>query len=120
MDFSQDYIPGVFDKLDAQIFGKILPPYMLEKNVPAPYSNNGDVNSVGMNPATYNLSGGRLMAPRSPLSNIVSGTVNLDDFDFYSFGGDGQAGAGNGSGGGNGNSVDLEYLDPFNSRNDQN
>lgn len=27
-----NYIPGVFDKLDAQIFGKILPPYMAEKN----------------------------------------------------------------------------------------
>ncbi|ODV79413.1 uncharacterized protein CANTADRAFT_50927 [Suhomyces tanzawaensis NRRL Y-17324] len=27
-----DYLPGVFDKLDAQIFGRILPPYMLEKN----------------------------------------------------------------------------------------
>lgn len=27
-----DYVPGVFDALDAQIFGRILPPYMLEKN----------------------------------------------------------------------------------------
>lgn len=26
------YIPGVIDKLDAQIFGRILPPYMLEKS----------------------------------------------------------------------------------------
>ena len=30
-NLTSDYMPGVFDKLDAQIFGKILPPYMLEK-----------------------------------------------------------------------------------------
>ncbi|EGW34366.1 uncharacterized protein SPAPADRAFT_49410 [Spathaspora passalidarum NRRL Y-27907] len=33
-----DYLPGVFDKLDTQIFGKILPPYMLESN--ANYEQN--------------------------------------------------------------------------------
>ncbi|MCP8716527.1 MAG: hypothetical protein M5E90_03815, partial [Asgard group archaeon] len=31
-NLTSDYMPGLFDKLDAQIFGKILPPYMLEKN----------------------------------------------------------------------------------------
>lgn len=31
---SDPYKPGVFDQLDAQIFGRILPPYMLEKNAP--------------------------------------------------------------------------------------
>ncbi|KAI5950929.1 ASG1 [Candida jiufengensis] len=31
-ELTADYMPGVFDKLDAQIFGKILPPYMLESN----------------------------------------------------------------------------------------
>ena len=30
-NLTSDYMPGLFDKLDAQIFGKILPPYMLEK-----------------------------------------------------------------------------------------
>lgn len=31
-DADVDYLPGVIDKLDAQIFGRILPPYMLEKS----------------------------------------------------------------------------------------
>ncbi|KAI5966841.1 ASG1 [Candida pseudojiufengensis] len=31
-DLTANYMPGVFDKLDAQIFGKILPPYMLKNN----------------------------------------------------------------------------------------
>lgn len=32
LDGNAGYKPGVFDQLDAQIFGRILPPYMLEQN----------------------------------------------------------------------------------------
>ncbi|KAM9918116.1 hypothetical protein OXX80_013057 [Metschnikowia pulcherrima] len=28
-----DYVPGVIDALDTQIFGRLLPPYMLEENI---------------------------------------------------------------------------------------
>ncbi|CAK9436315.1 uncharacterized protein LODBEIA_P08730 [Lodderomyces beijingensis] len=31
-DLTDNYMPGVFDKLDSQIFGKILPPYMTKNN----------------------------------------------------------------------------------------
>lgn len=31
---SSIYLPGAIDKLDTQIFGRILPPYMLQKNAP--------------------------------------------------------------------------------------
>lgn len=32
LDSPLNYVPGVIDKLDTQIFGRILPPYMLEQN----------------------------------------------------------------------------------------
>lgn len=39
-----DYMPGVIDTLDAQIFGRILPPYMLEKNVNQATNSNNNSN----------------------------------------------------------------------------
>lgn len=43
---SGEYLPGVIDQLDAQIFGRILPPYMLEKNAKQVNTNtsNNDFN----------------------------------------------------------------------------
>ncbi|KAG7195345.1 uncharacterized protein KQ657_003873 [Scheffersomyces spartinae] len=48
---NENYLPGVFDKLDAQIFGKILPPYMLEVNSHAnALSDTPNLNSLnGLN-----------------------------------------------------------------------
>lgn len=120
MDFSQDYIPGVFDKLDAQIFGRILPPYMLERNAAAAASAlAGAPNPNDSTQAARSFSHPqRTMPPHSPLSKIIGGSVSMDDFDFYNF--DEAQGAGvMGNGDGNNNGVgDLEYLDPFSSVNE--
>lgn len=41
------YKPGVFDQLDAQIFGRILPPYMLEKNAQLIQPQDGNLGDFG-------------------------------------------------------------------------
>lgn len=48
---ASSYLPGVIDKLDAQIFGRILPPYMLQENVPGGESlnTNGQTTGAGAN-----------------------------------------------------------------------
>ncbi|KAL6454637.1 ASG1 Activator of stress genes protein 1 [Candida maltosa Xu316] len=85
-NLTSDYMPGVFDKLDAQIFGKILPPYMLEKN--DALKNSGNV----------------LPESNWPVGSTEDG-LNLEDL-F------GTLTNSNGNGGGN-SANGLEYLDPF-------
>lgn len=61
---SGEYLPGVIDKLDAQIFGRILPPYMLEKN--AKQANTNISNN------DFNLDNVDNFEPQ----------INVDNFDF--------------------------------------
>lgn len=47
-----DYVPGVIDAVDAQIYGRLLPPYMLERNTRL--AGNLD-NQIGNNPIRQEL-----------------------------------------------------------------
>ncbi|CUM65480.1 uncharacterized protein PRCAT00003124001 [Priceomyces carsonii] len=49
---AETYVPGVMDKLDTQIFGRILPPYMLEENVKRFTGNNNDSQAQMVTPET--------------------------------------------------------------------
>ncbi|KAK6199206.1 transcriptional regulator [Scheffersomyces amazonensis] len=100
-DFKSNYMPGPFDKLDAQIFGRILPPYMLEKNAERSSSTSGggggvtttqvSDSNVSTNPPQIP---GPLGEPAGQLSNL-----NLDSFDFSSLG----------------DPNNLDFLDPYSS-----
>lgn len=90
-----DYVPGVFDKLDAQIFGKILPPYMLEKNAQRSHDKSEQERIPALAKAA--LSQYQAQVP-SLLNDQAFGLVNLDDFDFSLLG----------------DPNNLDYLDPFN------
>ncbi|KAL7664516.1 Zn(2)-C6 fungal-type domain-containing protein [[Candida] zeylanoides] len=72
--FADDYMPGVIDKLDAQIFGRILPPYMLEKNAKYAEAVNGLANdsaSTALNDFQANLvSGDNEVVGRAPPTEI--------------------------------------------------
>lgn len=111
--YQNQYVPGVFDKLDAQIFGKILPPYMLEKNYsvlksqinsPKNELENFNANSavtLDANDINHKINNNQTNEQHhlaNPLDNI-----KMDDFDLLAFG-----------------DQDLEYLDPFNSTLDMN
>lgn len=121
-DFLNSYVPGVFDKLDAQIFGKILPPYMLEKNYQiqrALLQRNTPTDTRANSPAAqgqFNAQAGQDGATRpatndAPASSgerfgLISNlsvdlnelpNVKMEDLDFMSFG-----------------DANLDYLDPFN------
>ncbi|RLV90094.1 Activator of stress protein [Spathaspora sp. JA1] len=120
---SADYMPGVFDKLDTQIFGKILPPYMLESNVnyeqthqqplqpislPPPQMTAPEQQLPGQGPMQSLLDpNGSPALPMIPQNGVLDipgrSTLNLDDFDFYSLN--------------NGDTTNLQYLDPFNPMN---
>ncbi|KAK6456543.1 transcriptional regulator [Scheffersomyces xylosifermentans] len=99
-----DYMPGVFDKLDAQIFGRILPPYMLEKNAQRSAVHqypNDPTRPVKDKDKDISLRGGSYQTQiPSPLNEQASqfSQINLEDFDFSSLG----------------DPSNLEYLDPFN------
>lgn len=55
---NENYVPGVFDKLDAQIFGKILPPYMLEGNShSSTLTGTPNVNTLNGLNSTGNIDG---------------------------------------------------------------
>ena len=86
---SGEYLPGVIDKLDAQIFGRILPPYMLEKN--AKQANN----SVNLSNTNFNLENVNDFQTQSIGDEQQ---MNVDNFDFSILG----------------NSNLMDYLDPFN------
>lgn len=97
--YQDQYVPGVFDKLDAQIFGKILPPYMLEKNY---LIQKSQLNSPGDELENPHMS----LDPEDISRKIGSDGLNLDKiegFDLLAFG-----------------DQDLEYLDPFNPSLDMN
>ena len=94
------YVPGVIDKLDAQIFGRILPPYMLETNSRharnvtnennETYDNDdtkGDPNNQNEQPNPFSL---------KPESNPSVADLNINDFNLDLL-----------------DSRSLEYLDPF-------
>ena len=93
---SVDYLPGVIDRLDAQIFGRILPPYMLQKN--AQYSGmslQNDIDSLDRKDfAEPNLSQDNLFPQNSQFADFA-------DLDFSLLGDD-----------------NLNYLDPFTSNNE--
>ncbi|RCK59325.1 Activator of stress genes protein 1 [Candida viswanathii] len=95
-NLTSDYMPGVFDKLDAQIFGKILPPYMLEKNEDLRRSNGG--GAILTNQASVGDGSG---SNNWQMGNGEDG-LNLEAL-FGSLGDTSQPGDSNG----------LEYLDPF-------
>lgn len=114
-NLTSNYMPGVFDKLDTQIFGKILPPYMLEKNETMNYnSNNNNSNNVNNNFNNNNNNAGGVNnnsngvaynnnAANWPLNNAEDG-LNLEDL-FGTLGNNGNGGTSSSNG--------LEYLDPF-------
>ncbi|KAF6067143.1 Fungal specific transcription factor domain family protein [Candida albicans] len=113
-NLTSNYMPGVFDKLDTQIFGKILPPYMLEKNETMNYnSNNNNSNNVNNNFNNNNNAGEvnnnsngvayNNNAANWPLNNAEDG-LNLEDL-FGTLGNNGNGGTSSSNG--------LEYLDPF-------
>lgn len=107
--YQDQYVPGVFDKLDAQIFGKILPPYMLEKNYAIQKSQinspkneneleNGNIAQIPLNDVNQKI---KDESGENPFSSLD--TMKMDDFDLLAFG-----------------DQDLDYLDPFNSNLDMN
>lgn len=102
-DEFQSYIPGVFDKLDAQIFGKILPPYMLEKHAQiqrALQRNSPNLSRENSPAPTSNPTQQPMAAQAPPVVPIDIndlGNVKMEDFDLMSFG-----------------DANLDYLDPFN------
>lgn len=61
----QPYVPGVFDQLDTQMFGRILPPYMLKSNADSS-DNEGTPNS-----GSFKI--------------VTPGSLDLGDFDMSSF-----------------------------------
>lgn len=94
------YVPGVIDKLDAQIFGRILPPYMLETNSRharnvtnennETYDNDdtkGDPNNQNEQPNPFSV---------KPESDPSVADLNINDFNLDLL-----------------DSRSLEYLDPF-------
>lgn len=81
------YLPGIIDKLDAQIFGRILPPYMLETN--ARQANND--NNLDNN----NLTQGNTFQPPNMTNELQ---LNVDNFDLSILG----------------DSNPMDYLDPYN------
>lgn len=104
--FNNNYVPGVFDKLDAQIFGKILPPYMLEKNYQV--QRKSQRNSPSLSEANLPGRAAPTLAPVAPTTtapttalptdlNDPNFSVKMEDFDLLSFG-----------------DANLDYLDPFN------
>jgi hypothetical protein len=100
--FKNQYIPGVFDKLDAQIFGKILPPYMLEKNyqihqqsqISSPNTEPVD----GSMPQLPQMTPGTLNIDENTLQQSHLDNIKMEDYDLLAYG-----------------DQDLNFLDPFSS-----
>lgn len=76
---TDDYMPGVIDKLDAQIFGRILPPYMLEKNAKIAAAVNGHSNS---NSRLNSNSASNVDIQSYENEQGFDANVDLDQFDF--------------------------------------
>lgn len=98
---SVDYLPGVIDKLDAQIFGRILPPYMLEKN--AKRYEGSQMQPQNDGPLSFDVNDNQLQQPilqatQPGQPNINLQNLNLDEFDLAMLG----------------DINSLDYLDPFN------
>ena len=88
------YLPGVIDRLDTQIFGRILPPYMLEKN--AKKSNN----NLNLSNNDFNLENVNDFHAQGVVDEGQQMTV--DNFDFSILG----------------DSNLMDFLDPFNHNNE--
>ncbi|ODV66346.1 hypothetical protein HYPBUDRAFT_6756 [Hyphopichia burtonii NRRL Y-1933] len=111
-----DYLPGVIDTLDAQIFGRILPPYMLEKSAKraegADAASNGYSSKNDSKPSQNNdyrskfddntTNNNRSDSFQSQ-QNVPGPGLNLDDFDLSMLG----------------DNNTLDYLDPFNPINNE-
>lgn len=78
-----EYIPGVFDKLDAQIFGRILPPYMLEKNAKFTAAVNGLTNgNLNSNNNSHTNSSANLASGYSLTTGDTGNSAAHDENEF--------------------------------------
>ncbi|CAK7896480.1 activator of stress genes 1 [[Candida] anglica] len=94
---TEEYMPGVIDKLDAQIFGRILPPYMLEPN--AKYATiNKEAASLNHGKNGSENKFDETAPPSYNTENPHSNPINYEDFDFLMLD---DAGT-------------IDHLDPFN------
>lgn len=100
---SVDYLPGVIDKLDTQIFGRILPPYMLEKNAKL-YEGTQNPVAENVSSSRYGVNDNQLQPPlqqdgqQDGQQYLSLQNLNLDEFDLAMLG----------------DNNSLDYLDPFN------